>query len=151
MAKKDKEYDGFPLGPGEYLESMFNTFTKLNQPYLMHSDKRWLPAMDVFESDDEFIIILDIAQIDPKDIKLSIHDNVMIIKGSRIEITKFKKRHYHKMEIDYGPFERRINVPVAVNERNIKTQYVAGFLEIRLNKIDDRRKGEKSINIEWDE
>ena len=122
LAKKDLENDDLPLGSGEYLESMFNTFSNINQPYLMHSDKRWLPAVDVFESDEEFIIILDIAQIDPKDINLSIHDNVIVIKGYRKELTKFKKRHYHKMEIDYGPFERRINIPIAVNEKNIKTQ-----------------------------
>lgn len=151
MAKKNMENDDFSLGSGEYLESMFNTFANINHPYLMHSDKRWLPNVDVFESDDEFIIILDIAQIDPKDIKLSIHDNVMVIKGVRKEITKFKKRHYHKMEIDFGPFERRINIPIAVNEQNIKTQYVAGFLEIRISKIAERRKGERNINIEWED
>jgi len=117
----------------------------------MHSDKRWLPAVDVFESDDEFIIILDIAQIDPKEINLSIHDNVMVIKGNRRELTKIKKSRYHKMEIDYGPFERRINIPIAVNEKNIKTQYLASFLEIRLDKIDGRRKGAKNINIESEE
>ena len=139
------------LNPNERI----NVNECLNHEWLIITDenkkecKKWLD--NLFESDDEFIIILDIAQIDPKEINLSIHDNVMVIKGNRRELTKIKKRRYHKMEIDYGPFERRINIPIAVNEKNIKTQYLASFLEIRLDKIDGRRKGAKNINIESEE
>lgn len=151
MVKKEKDPDDFLLGQGEYLESMFNIFPKLNQPYLMQSNKRWIPAVDVFETDDEFVLIIDIAQIDPSDISLSIQDNNLILRGVRNENTKFNKRHYHKMEIDYGPFERSIHIPVTVNKNSIKTHYRDGFMEVRLQKIDDRRGGERAIKIEWED
>ena len=148
MAKKVGD---FLLDPGEDIESMFKLFSKLHHPFLMLSDSRWLPAVDVFETDDEFVLILDVAQIDPKGIELSIKKSCLIVKGIRKEITKFKKRHYHKMEIDYGPFERKVNIPVTVDEHTIKTEYKEGFLEIRLKKIENRRQGERKINIEWED
>ena len=151
MAEKADDKNDFLSVRNENIKSMFKIFSKSHHPFLMPSDSRWMPAVDVFETDEEFILIIDIAHIDPKDIELFMKKGYIVVKGIRNEITKFKKRHYHKMEIDYGPFERKISVPVAVDEHNIKTQYKDGFMEIRLKKIADRRGGERTINIEWEE
>lgn len=151
MAEKGDDKNDFLPVRNEDIKSMFKIFSKSHHPYLMPSDTRWMPAADVFETDEEFILIIDIAHIDPKDIELFMKKGYIVVKGIRREITKFKKRHYHKMEIDYGPFERKISVPVAVDEHNIKTQYKDGFMEIRLQKIVDRRGSERTINIEWEE
>ena len=151
MAKKADDHDDFMLNRDEDIRSMFKIFSKSHHPFLLPSDTRWMPAVDVFETDEEFILIVDIASIDSKDVELFIKKGYIIVKGIRREIKKFKKRHYHKMEIDYGPFERKIDIPIAVDEYNIKTQYKDGFLEIRLKKIVDRRGSKRIINIKWEE
>jgi len=151
MAKKVNDPDDYLTERGEDVESMFNIFSRLHHPFCLPSDSRWLPPVDVFETDEEVVLILDVAHINPKDLELGIKKGFIVIRGIRHEITKFKKRHYHKMEIDYGPFERKINIPITVDEHNIRTQYQDGFLEIRLKKIDDRRQRERIITIEWDE
>ena len=45
------------------------------------------------------------------------------------------RRHYHAMEVQIGPFERRLRLPVAVDSDNIRKSYEAGFLEVRLRKL----------------
>jgi HSP20 family protein len=98
----------------EDFESMFKIFSKLHHPLLMTSDSRWLPAADLFETDDEVVIILDVANIEPRDMEISLKKDSIIIKGARHDTSTYKKRHYHKMEIDYGPFERTLDIPVTV-------------------------------------
>jgi len=151
MVKKAKKDDDYINEPSDDIESIFRVYSRLHQPLMMPSDSRWMPPMDVFETDDEFVIIIDIAHIDPKDIAMFFQKGYIVIRGVRREITKFKKRHYHKMEIDYGPFERKISIPVAVDSHTTKTNYTEGFLEIRLKKIPDRRSEGRVITVKWEE
>jgi len=151
MPKNPDDIKKFLLGTQDDIGSMFEMFARMHSPYVLPSDHRWFPLVDVFETDEDFIVILDISHIDPKDIEI-IYKNMMLhVKGIRRELTEFKKRHYHKMEIDYGPFERKIDVPAAIDEQNIKTKYKDGFLRIKLKKIKDRRSTERKIDIEWKE
>jgi len=149
MPSKPEDFKKFILGAQEDLESMFDMFSQMYRPFVLPSDSRWYPAVDVFETDTEFVIILDIANIDPKDLSIVYKNHFLHVRGMRRELTAFKKRHYHKMEIDYGPFERKITVPVTIDEQNIKTKYKDGFLQIRLKKIEDRRSKERKIDIDW--
>jgi HSP20 family protein len=151
MPRKADKYNENINDRRDDIESIFKLYSRLNQPLLMPSDNRWMPAVDVFETDDEFVIVIDIAHIDPKDTEVFIRKGYVIIRGVRRELTKYKKRHYHKMEIDFGPFERKINIPVAVDEHNTMTNYTDGFLEIRLKKISDRRGKGRVITVKWED
>jgi len=131
-------------------DSIFGRFSKYKRTVLLASEKRWLPAADVFETDTDFVIILDLAHVNIKNIEISITERLLTIKGIREEITKFNKRHYHKMEIDYGPFNRNFDLPDAVDVQNIKSHYSDGFLEVRLKKVQERREKERVINIDWE-
>lgn len=129
----------------------YKDFTKTKHPILFESDKSWVPSADIFESDSEFVLILDISSVDPKKIDILIEAGYLVVKGIRKESAKHKKRHYHTMEIDYGPFERRFELPVALDKKNIISKYNDGFLEINLKKIEDRRIEKTTLNIDWQE
>ncbi len=149
MTKRPENLKKMILGAREDMDSMFEIFSHLHRPFVIPSDNRWYPDVDVFETDTEVITIMDIAHIDPREIEVTFKNNTLVISGLRQEITDFKKRHYHKMEIDYGPFERKIDIPVPIDEEKIKTKYQDGFLQIRLTKREDRRGKERKINIDW--
>lgn len=151
MPDKPKDIKKFFMKSSEEMDNMFDMLSRMKRPIVLPSESRWYPLADVFETDDEYVVIMDIAHIDPKDISIIYKDNSLFVKGIRREISTFKKRHYHKMEIDYGPFERQIPVSVIIDERNIVTNYRDGFLQIRLKKIEERRKRERKIDIDWQE
>lgn len=151
MTRKPDDLKKHLFSTHDDIESMFEMFSRMQRPYVLSQDSRWYPEMDVFETDEEIVVIMDIAHIDPKDIEVLYKKKTVTIKGIRRELTGFNKRHYHKMEIDYGPFERKIAIPVAIDERNIKTKYRDGFLQILLKKITERRNRERKIEIDWKE
>ena len=129
------------------LDFLFNNYFKHKHSVLMPVDKGWKPMTDVYETEDEFVVVMDIAGIAVDDITANLKDRILILRGIRREHNLDPKRKYHKMEVDFGPFERRIELPCPVDSEGVKTRYTRGFLEIRLPKgdIDIREKIEIPI------
>lgn len=131
--------------------------SKLNQILNNYSDKmeqpesmdviQWVPDMDVLENKDEILIRVDIPGMKPDDIELSIAENHLQIKGERIINPEREDENYHFMERGRGKFLRRINLPVLVNNDNIKASYKDGVLNIRLPKLNKEKVGKVNITV----
>lgn len=117
------------------LDFLFNTFYKNRRPVLMPVEKGWKPLTDVFETDENIVVMVDIAGISINDVKLTLFNNILTIRGIRREHPRTEKRHYHKMEIDFGPFERRVELPARIDPDRAERRYLQGFLEIVLPKL----------------
>ncbi len=128
------------------MEFIFSNFFNSKYPILLTSEKRWHPPTDVFETDEEFTVVMDIAYVRQEDIQLTYEGGVLTVSGIRREFQVSGKRHYHKMEIDFGPFERKIKINARIMDSSIKACYDNGFLVIRLKK-DSARTG-KVTNIQ---
>jgi len=108
---------------------------------------KWKPRCDVFETADALIVHMDIAGMTAGDFQVEVSDGVLTIAGERI--TKSEgKRHYHSMEVQVGPFERRLRLPVPVDPRSMRATYESGFLEVFLAKLPERRSGIHSVQVE---
>src|SRR5919108_4645492 len=94
---------------------------------------KWKPRTDVYETDDELIVHMDIAGMRAEDFSVELDDGILKISGERTARQQ-GKRHYHSMEVQIGPFERRFRLPVAVSPEGIRASYNDGFLEVRLTK-----------------
>jgi HSP20 family protein len=129
------------------LDFIFNTFYNHRRPVLMPVEKGWKPLTDVFETDEDVVVVIDIAGITVSDVKLTLSNNVLVIRGVRRERPSGEKRHYHKMEIAFGPFERKIDLPARIDPDRAVHRYIQGFLEIRLPK---QPIGDLLIDVEID-
>jgi HSP20 family protein len=98
----------------------------------------WEPAMNVFETDGEFVVIMDISGMDPKDIAVFTDGNILRISGVRKDLIPPGKKQFHSLEIQVGPFQRLIGIPVQVDRESVTTAYANGLLEIRLKKRGDQ-------------
>ena len=67
---------------------------------------KWKPRTDVYETDAELIVHMDIAGMRAEDFSVELNDGILKISGERIARQQ-GKRHYHSMEVQIGPFERR--------------------------------------------
>jgi len=94
----------------------------------------WVPRVDVYETNDKIVVLVEIAGVKIQDIDITFHEGKLILRGTRQENYISEPEIYHRMEINFGPFERVIPLPVEVDAQNAEASYNNGFLEIVLPK-----------------
>lgn len=105
-------------------------------PSIRFSPTVWEPAIDIYETEDELIVIVELAGVQESDIQVTIHQNIFTIRGERKKsLLTGKSGVYHQMEISSGPFERSIELPRPVNADYARASYENGLLEVVLPKI----------------
>jgi HSP20 family protein len=107
----------------------------------------WVPPTDVYETETELVVTVDIAGMNIRDISILTDGDVITIRGVRQEIAPRCKKQFHKMEIQVGPFQRSIDVPVPIDLQTMSTTYSNGMLEVLVKrKIEQRSK--RSVEVE---
>ena len=91
------------------------------------------PLVDVMETHDEYLVVVDIAGADDRAFELAVEGATLIISGSRPEHSQGKRR-YHAGEIRIGPFKRTVKLPGAVVPDDTRARYERGILRITLRK-----------------
>jgi len=113
----------------------------------------WRPPTDVFESDDAYVIRVEISGLrqtaagEIENAALLIEGDLLVLRGERSDDCPYTKCNYHQMEIQYGPFEVAVRIPAAFDRDAITTKYRQGFLEIVAPKARRAPRGSKRIKI----
>jgi len=71
----------------------------------------WIPAIDIKEDGQQFLIEADIPGVDPKDIEINMENGVLTIKGERQSENRQETKDYKRVERVYGSFYRRFSLP----------------------------------------
>ena len=108
-------------------------------PTVRFAPKTWQPAIDVYETDSEVVVLVELAGVKEAEIEVIVHNGVLTIRGERKDIKQGIKRTYSQMEILWGPFERDITLSANVNVDQIKAFYEAGILEVVLPKLGEEK------------
>lgn len=97
--------------------------------------KTWSPAINLYESGDAYCIVVDLAGVRADEIDIHVENEQMVISGHRPAPEMCDvcgQLCLHLMEIDYGRFVRRLDIPGGVDVAAIEAFYRSGFLWIRL-------------------
>ena len=94
----------------------------------------WAPSVDVSETPKEVIVKAEIPGLDPKDMDVSVHDNVLTLAGERKEEREKEGENIHQVERSYGAFSRSIRLPAEVDPEQVTATYKNGVLQINLPK-----------------
>jgi len=97
---------------------------------------RWMPSVDVSETDKELVVRAELPGMDPKDIDISLSGNVLTIKGERKHDREEKKENFHLVERSSGSFSRTLRLPVEVKADKVKADYKDGVLSISMPKME---------------
>jgi HSP20 family protein len=97
----------------------------------------WSPPTDVYETEENCIIKLEIAGMRDEDFEVAFENNVLIIRGNRPDLNE--RRAYYQMEIRFGKFEIAVEIPLMVNIEKATAGYQDGFLVIMLPKINSNQ------------
>jgi HSP20 family protein len=94
----------------------------------------WVPAVDVREENDCFVITADVPGVDPKNIDVHTENGMLVIKGERDTEKKEQRDGYKRVERVYGSFFRRFTLPDTADIEHIAAKSQHGVLEIRVPK-----------------
>jgi len=136
----------FTVHLAEELEVYFNEVAH-GRPVGFVASPKWKPPTDVYETETELVVHMDIAGMSSDDFTVEFADGILTIGGERT--TRHEgKPHYHSMEVQVGPFERRFRLPVPVDPESIRASYEHGFLAVRLTKLPVRLSGPQSVRVQ---
>lgn len=94
----------------------------------------WTPSTDIVETEDTVVILMDLAGLDKEAIKIVRKGDLLQISGVRTRKPVPGMKRFHRMEIDYGPFEKLFRVPQDLDVESIKAEHKDGLLEVLLPK-----------------
>lgn len=94
----------------------------------------WVPAVDIKEEPEQFVLEADIPGIEPKDIEISMEGGVLTIRGERRLEQVENQKNYKRVERLYGTFYRRFSLPDTADADNIKASGKHGVLQITIPK-----------------
>jgi HSP20 family protein len=95
----------------------------------------WLPAVDVHEEDNQFLLHVDLPGVDPKTVEITSEQGVLTIRGKREEARREAREGYRRIERITGEFMRRFSLPETADVQNIKAKAAHGVLEVSIPKV----------------
>jgi HSP20 family protein len=104
------------------------------------SPSAWEPAMDVFESDGEIVVAIELAGVRESDIEMTVDRDTFTIRGFRRKSSRTSgNRAYYQMEIASGPFRRSIKLRAPIDTAKMRASYEDGLVEVVLPKAGAKR------------
>lgn len=104
--------------------------------------------IDVEETDNEYIIKAELPGVKKNDVKISATEDTLTISGERKIEREEKGKTYHKIEMNYGQFERSIKFPTEVIADKAKATYKDGILTVSIPKSEKAKPKELEIQVE---
>src|SRR5690606_35436502 len=102
----------------------------------------WIPAVDIREDEDRYVLRADLPGIDPKDIEITMEKGLLKIRGERADEVETKAAAYRRVERTSGRFYRRFSLPESADAEKISANSRNGVLEITIpkhEKVQPRR------------
>ena len=95
---------------------------------------RWMPAADVHQGRDGWLIKLELAGVRPEDVRLRVCGNYLAVSGRRYDHFLGGDWRLQSMEITYGEFERGFEFPVNIENARLMTEFRDGMLLVRIQR-----------------
>jgi len=99
----------------------------------------WHPAVDIFEDKDAVKIVVELPGVKPEDVKLSLENNLLTIRGEKKQEAEERNERVHRYERSYGSFERAFVLPSTVDGEKISAEYRDGVLTVTVPKAERAR------------
>jgi HSP20 family protein len=111
------------------------------------TEGRWQPVVDIYETDEAWVIKLELAGVRKGDFSVTVSEGVLTIRGTRRDEFKGTWRTYHQAEINYNEFARSVPLPEGTDEEHINALYKDGLLTISIKKLSAPAAERKKVTI----
>ena len=95
----------------------------------------FLPAADVYETDDEYVVELEVPGFEEKELAIEVTDHTVSVRAERVEAKEKEEKTYHLQERLERSFERRFQLPAGADTGKVKAEFTKGVLAIHAPKM----------------
>ncbi len=96
--------------------------------------RRWVPATDLVETKDEFVLRADLPGMTQDEVKLEVEDSVLTISGERKAESESSEQGFYRLERAFGTFSRSLTLPKGIDASAVKASFTNGVLEVHIPK-----------------
>lgn len=128
-------------------DRFFNEVARGIAPEGVAASGAWHPNVDVYETDDSYVLKADLPGINKEDIKIDLNNDSLTLTGERKFEEKVEKDKYVRIERRYGSFSRSFALSDRVDRENIAANYKDGVLEITLPKKQEAKPKEIKVEV----
>ncbi len=110
--------------------------------------RRWIPAMDLVEKNDHFVLRADLPGVEKEDVNIELQDNMLTISGERKSEHEERKDGYFRIERASGRFSRSLTLPEGIDPEGVQARFRNGVLEVAVPKPEERKPKRVSIDVD---
>jgi len=108
------------------------------------------PAVDVFETDEQMVVKAELPGLDPRDLKVTVTEDLVSFRGETTEEHEEKEEGYHWRERRHGLVQRTIPLAKRVDPDTARASFRNGILTIRAQKVGADRGRVVNVEVESD-
>jgi len=112
-----------------------------------HGKVNLTPSVDVIENENDFTVTVELPGVDKKDVKITIVDDILTLKGEKKHTQESKSDGFQRLERTFGSFERSFTLPTSVQSDKIEASYTNGILTISIPKAEQSKAKEIEVHV----
>ena len=129
-----REIDSLQGEMNRLFSTFFDTPTGAGSGNGGTATRRWIPAMDLVETGEHFVLRADLPGIAEGDVSIEVENDVLTISGERRTETEETHEGYYRLERSMGAFSRSLTLPDGIDAEAVTATFDKGVLEVRIPK-----------------
>lgn len=129
------------------MNRLFNSFFDAPATPGNGGARRWLPPMDLVETEDHFVLKADLPGLGEGDVAIDVEGDVLTVSGERKADHEERREGFHRIERAYGSFRRSLTLPEGIDPEAVTAKFDKGVLEISIPKPEARKPRRVSIQV----
>lgn len=129
--------------PGREVDTLQSEVNRIFDTFFGQNDsartRRWVPAMDLAETEDHLVLRADLPGLKREDVEIEVKDGVLTISGERRAQQEERSEGFHRIERAFGTFSRSLTLPKGVDPEQVGADFEDGVLEVRIPKPEDTK------------
>jgi HSP20 family protein len=107
----------------------------------------WAPSVDITEDDNEYVIKAELPEVNKEDVKITVENGVLTLKGERRFEKEEKNKKYHRIERGYGSFMRTFSMPDDADPDKVAADFKDGVLRVTLGKSEAKKPKQIEVSV----
>lgn len=107
----------------------------------------WSPSVDISEDDKEYLIKAELPEVKKEDVKVTVENGVVSIRGERKFEKEEKGKKFHRVERSYGSFQRSFSLPEDADPAKVTAECKDGLLQVRLGKSEAKQPKQVEVKV----